>query len=66
MLAACNQLGCAFPTRRETATWAVIGLIVGLIAMVAVLTTAAQPSASTYAGAHTRADAPISSLDINR
>lgn len=38
MVTACNAIGCAFPTRRESAVWGMVGLVVGLIVTLAVVT----------------------------
>ncbi len=38
MVTACNAIGCAFPTRREAAVWGAIGLFVGLVMTLAVVT----------------------------
>lgn len=41
MLAACNAIGCAFPDRREAAVWGALGVFVGLVALLAVVTVSA-------------------------
>ncbi|MBL0922774.1 MAG: hypothetical protein IBJ10_11695 [Phycisphaerales bacterium] len=50
MMAACSTIGCGFPTRREAAVWGALGLFVGLVALLAVLTASSEPARAFAVG----------------
>lgn len=65
MMAACNAIGCAFPTRREAAVWGALGLFVGLVALLAVVT-ASTARSGALASLDGRNGSPLASVEPDR